>query len=293
MSFTKRRDLSARCWRDVAVALAILGLVAAGTSCSSGGPQPPQPGTPAFYWAAARETYRAGDMVKTSENLQRILAGENEFSVRARAWDTVISSGLAQAYIELADSWEAGARANRLNPTPFRKEVSALRSLASASAVQFTEDLHRIVEADKDPTILLAFAWPAGSAVPPVGLKRVASGILAQDSERDLLQAAMLQRGVLLSVCAALGSPDDAAAAQEKLKTGEFRVPREVFLLAAAKSLSEQSDLFTGAKLDLPNRLKMLSQEAVQVLAAIPQSKESKAVNDKIQARLKKARITL
>ena len=49
----------------------------------------------------------------------------------------------------------------------------------------------------------------------------------------------------------------------------------------------------TGAKLDLPNRLKLLSQEALKVLGAIPQTKETKALTDKIQARLKKARITL
>ena len=164
---------------------------------------------------------------------------------------------------------------------------------ASASAIQFTEDIHKVMALDKDPAILLAFGYPAGAAAPPVGLKRVAGGILVQDSERDLLESAMLQRGVLLSVCAVVGSPDDAAAAQEKLKTGEFRVPRDAFLLAAAKSLSERSELFTGAKLDLPNRLKLLSQEALKVLGAIPQTKETKSVNDKIQARLKKARITL
>ena len=101
MSFTKHMNLSARRRSNVAVALSILGLLAAGVSCSSG-PQPPQPGTPGFYWAAAKETYRSGDFLKTSENLQRILATENEFSARARAWDTVISSGLTQAYIELA-----------------------------------------------------------------------------------------------------------------------------------------------------------------------------------------------
>ena len=249
----------------MAFVLSMLGLVAVATSCSSG-PQPPQPGTPAFYWAAAKETYRAGDFLKTSENLQRILASENEFTARARAWDTVISAGMAQGYIELADTWEAGARANRADPTPFRKQVSALRSLASASAIQFTEDIHKVIGADKDPNILLAFAYPAGASAAPAGLKRVAGGILVQDSERDLLQAAMLQRGVLLSVCAAVGSPDDAAAAQEKLKTGEFRVPRDTFLLAAAKSLQEQSELFTSAKLDQPNRLKLMSQEALEVL---------------------------
>ena len=291
MSF-KDRNPSAERGRNVAMAVAILGLLAAGGSCSSG-PQPLQPGTPAFYWAAAKETYRAGDYPKTSENLQRILAGENEFTARARAWDTVISGGVAQAYIELADNWEAGARGNRPNPTPFRKEVSALRSLASAAAIQYAEDVHKVVAADKDPTILLAFANPAGAAAPPAGLKRVSGGIQVQDSERDLLQTAMLQRGVLLSVCAAVGSPDDAAAAQEKLKTGEFRVPRDTFLLAAAKGLETQSDLFAYNKLDQPNRLKLISQEALNALGAIPRTKETKAVDDKIQARLKKAKLTL
>lgn len=291
MSITNQRNYSTRRFRTVAIALSIAGLLAAGTSCSSG-PQPPQPGTPAFFWAAARETWRAGDFLKTSENLQRILATDNEYTARARAWDTAISAGITQAYIELADAWEAGARANRANPTPFRKQVSTLRSLASASAIQYTEDLHKVVEADKDPNILLAFAYPAGAIAPPAGLKRVSGGILVQDSERELLQAAMLQRGVLLSVCAAAGSPDDAAAAQERMKTGEYQVPRDTFILASVKSLQEQSDLFTGTKLDQPNRLKMMSQEALKALSVLPQSKESKSLNDKIQARLKKARLT-
>ena len=88
------------------------------------------------------------------------------------------------------------------------------------------------------------------------------------------------------------GKVETAAATQEKLKTGEFRVPRETFLMAAAKSLSEQSELFTGTKLDQPNRLKMLSQEALAALAAIPPTKETKALTEKIQARLRKARLT-
>ena len=85
MSISNKWNLRTGRWRNVAIALSIAGLLAgAGTSCSSG-PQPPQPGTPAFFWAAAKETYRAGDFLKTSENLQRILATDNEFSARARA----------------------------------------------------------------------------------------------------------------------------------------------------------------------------------------------------------------
>ena len=73
---------------------------------------------------------------------------------------------------------------------------------------------------------------------------------------------------------------------------GEARVPREIFLMAAAKNLSDQSELFIGTKLDQPNRLKMLSQEALAVLAAIPPTKDTKALTDKIQARTKKVRLT-
>src|SRR5437868_2229127 len=105
MSSTNRSKLSSNRGSVAATAVPIVGLLAV-TSCSTG-PQPPQPGSPAFFWNAAKETYRAGDYLKTSENLQRILATDNEFTARARAWDTVISAGLTQAYMELADTWEA------------------------------------------------------------------------------------------------------------------------------------------------------------------------------------------
>ncbi|MEO8597009.1 MAG: hypothetical protein ABI759_27070 [Candidatus Solibacter sp.] len=277
--------------RTAALVLSVVVLLLFATACSSG-PQGPQPGTPGFFWAAAKETWSAGDYVKTSEHLQRILATDNEFSARARAWDVVISAGLAQAYIELADVYEAGARANRNNPTPFRKEVSTLRSVASSTAIQYTEDMHKFLAANKETEVLLAFAFPAGAVTQPAALKRISGGIVIQDSERELLQKAMMQRGVLLSVCAAVGVPDDSAAAQEKMKGGEVKLPRDMFLLAAARSMQSQSDLFTGNKLDQPARLKMMSEEALEVVKAVTASKETKAIEDKIRARMKKANIT-
>jgi hypothetical protein len=149
-----------------------------------------------------------------------------------------------------------------------------------------------MMELDKDPNLVLAFAFPAGTIGEPAALKRVAGGIIVQDSERDQLQAAMLQRGVLLSACAMAGSPDDAAAAQEKFKAGELRVPRDTFLLAAGTLMQEQSDLFTGNKLDQPRRLKLMSEEALEALRAIPQTPKSKSLIEKIQGRLKKANLT-
>jgi hypothetical protein len=261
------------------------------TSCSSG-PTPPRPGTPAFYWNAAKDAYRAGDYVKTDTQLAEIVRTDNEYAARARAWSMVINAGLSQGYSQLSDSFEAGARANRANPMPFRKQVTTLSSLASASDMQLVETLHHFLERDKDPTVLLAFDYPGGAAAEPGSLKRVAGGILIQDSERDALQLAMLQRGVLLSLCRFTGSPDDSAKTLEKFKTPEVRVPREVVLFAVAKTLFDQSEIFGSNKLDQPARLKALCQEALEALKAIPETKETKALAAKIQASLKKLKNT-
>ena len=142
----------------------------------------------------------------------------------------------------------------------------------------------------KDPNVLLAFEYPSGSATEPGSLKRVAGGMVIQDAERDSLQAAMLQRGVLLGVCRATGSADDPAKALEKFKAGEVRVPREEFLLALAKALQEQSELFVSSKMDQPTRQKLMCQQALEVLHSIPETKETKALITKIQTSMKKIR---
>lgn len=271
------------------VALSALALALVTVSCSTG-PTPPRPGTPGFYWAGAAEAFRAGDFQKTDANLVDTARTDNEFAARARAWDIVLSAGVAQGLSQLADSFEAGAKANRNNPMPFHKQVTNLRSAASTAALQLAETTHALLAKDKDPNVLLAFEFPSGSATEPANLKKVADGILIQDSERDSLQAAMLRRGVLLAVCRTSGSGDDPAKAQELFKAGEVRVPREVFLLAVAKALYDQSELFGSKKMDQPNRLKVVCQQALDTLQAIPETKETKALAAKIQASLKKLR---
>ena len=271
--------------------LSVAGGVLATTSCSSG-PEPPKPGTPAFLWNAAKVTYRSGDFVKTSETLQQLTRSESEFTARARPWSIVLSAGLAQGYSETADAYEAGARANRANPTPFRKEVNQLRSLASAAAVEFAETVHVFLEKDKSPTVLLVFENPTGAAAQPGGLRKISSGAWLQDSERASLLATMLQRGVLLSAGRVAGSPDDPAKTLEVLKSGEAQAPRPVFLYGVAKMLYDQGDLFGSMKMDQPNRLRLVCQEATESLGSVPESKESKALMQKLQAAMKKVKPT-
>lgn len=261
-------------------------------SCSSGS-NLPKPGTPGYYWSEARTAYKAGDFVRTDELLQRIIVSDNEFTSQARTWDIVVSAGLAQGYSALADVYELGARNNRQNPTPYHRSVSELRGTGGVMVLQVADGLHKFRDAGKDAQVLLPFGFPAGSAVEPAGLKRIGGGVFVPDSERELLQKAMLQRGVLLATCAAAGNSDDAAKTLELFKAPEVRVPRNTFLFATAKMLQERSDIFGGNKLDQPLKLKAASQEALESLKAVPQTKETKGLAEKIQKALKKAKVSI
>lgn len=263
--------------------------VAAG--CSTG-PQPPQPGTPAFIWNAAKATWKSGDFVKTSENLQQLVKMDSEFTAKARPWSIVTAAGLAQGYAATADAYEAGAKANRLNPTPFRKEVNQLRSMATAAAVEFAEETHLFLEKDKQPAITLAFDFPTGSAAEPPNIRKVTAGALIQESERDSLLQTMLQRGVVLSASRAAGSPDDTPKAMEVFKTPDPQRPRPEFLFGIGKELYDRSALFVPTKLDHPGRMRLLCQQALEALQQVPENKDTKALSAKINASLKKLKGT-
>jgi hypothetical protein len=59
-----------------------------------------------------------------------------------------------------------------------------------------------------------------------------------------------------------------------------------------AKTLQERSELFGPGKLDRPERVKVMSQEALEAVQQIPETKETKALATKLQAILKKLKTT-
>jgi hypothetical protein len=255
-------------------AIPVLGLAV--TSCSTG-PRPPQPGTPAFYWAAARETWRTGDYLKTNDNLELIAKTDNEFGARARVWQMVVASGLAKSYAELAATYAAGARANRRNPAPFRRQEALYNNAASTAALQFAESFHRFRAAPGGAAVALEFRYPSGNSGQPPELRRV---------------AAMIQRGVLLSACRVTGAADDPARALELFRQGSAQADVHVFLMAVAEMLHEQAELFGPKKLDQPNRVKLFCGEAMEALKMVPPGKPSKDLAIKVQSTLKKSKIT-
>jgi hypothetical protein len=269
----------------------LAGLVAAALfaiSCSKG-PAPAKPGTPAFYWSAANQAYRSGDSIKTAEYLGQVAATENEFTTRARVWSMVVASGLTQGYMELGDAYENGARMNRSNPAAFRKQAAVARAAAAQASMQYTEAIHRFMEGAKEAAIPLAFEMPAGATEEPATLGKLAKGILPLGAEADSLHKAMLERGLVLRACRAVGQKDDIAKAAAVYRAGT--VPRETFLLGMAQTMYEQSELFGPKKLDQPRRVSLLCTEALEALGLIPPTKETRALERRIQSTLKKMKV--
>jgi hypothetical protein len=267
---------------------AILGCAVVIGGCSSG-PQAPQKGTPAFYWQAANETFRAGDYMKTADHLSRITRTDNEYAARARSWQLVLASGMAKGYMELADAFENGARANKANPTPFRRQVSTYRTAANSLALQVAEDVAALRKSAGEE-VPLDFPFPTGSPTPSPLAAKAGAGILPQAEEIQTGQKRALERGVLMMACRAAGAPDDVARAQQLFKTSGAKTSRAAFIQAMARALYDNSELYTRQKLDQPDRMRMMLQQALEAAQSLPDSKEKKELAAKIEAALKKAK---
>jgi len=273
--------------RRTCIGWTIVSLTVFSFGCSSG-PKPLQPGTPEFIWAAAKTTYASGDFLKSKDNLVQLAKGQTEFAARSQALSILLSAGIAQAYIDLADSFETGARANRANPTPFHRQSNLFRSQAAAVSMETAEMVHRMQAAEKVDPVEIAFGYPTGNIAEPVQLQRVTKGMILPDADIESLQKEMVKRGVLRVMTRAVGAPEDPAKALEIFKAGDVKTPRAVFFATAAKALCDEAELFTSKKLDQPNRLGVMLKEADQAAQTIPDSKDNKDLKGRI-AKMKKA----
>ena len=207
------------------VALSALILV----SCSTG-PQPPKVGTPAFYWVAAQETYAAGDYPKAVQHLEGVIKTDNEYTARAYPWYLVLEAGMARGYAELAENFEYGAKANRGNPTPFRRQMNDYRTMSSRLSLSLAEAFEKFEKTNTDARVPLAFAYPTGSPFPSSHLQKIAAGQMPQPAIVEDLRRSHLQTSVLMTATRVVGAPDDTAKTQEVFKSPDASVPaRGVF----------------------------------------------------------------
>jgi hypothetical protein len=246
------------------------------------GPTPPREGTPAFHWAAARETYGAGDYMKTIDHLDRVLETDNEYTARALPWTLLLTSGLASGYIELADKYQAGAKFHKDAPGNFYKYVGTYRSFANRMTLHFA-DTFAAFGKTKDESVQLAFAFPRGSAAPVLQLATVAKGNLLPAAAAETAEKRALERGILLATVRAAGAPEDPAKAEQTLKSNEGKVPRATFLLAMANTLYEESKLYARGKMNDSEKRKILCQRALDVIKLLPESFDTKDLETSIR----------
>jgi hypothetical protein len=256
------------------------------TACSTA-PSGPQPGTPAFYWQAAKETFANKDYMKTADHLRQVVNGNGEFARPAQAMRLVLSAGLAQGYIDLAAAYESGAKGNTMKPMPLRKAASSYLKLAETRALDFGETFPKFESGSQDANVVLEFAYPGADVNDPPEMKKVLIGVLPDEAVQATFERKMLEKSVTLAACGAVGAAKDSPKAQAAFQAGRSQVPREVFVLAMANNLYDLAQLFGSKKLDLPRRVEFFAGEAKDALKLVKESKDSKALSAKLDKLLK------
>jgi len=277
-----------RLWRCVVPVAAVVVAFTGGGCSTSKGPAPPKPGTPPFFWAAARTAYQKGDFQAAMKNLMSIIATENEFTRRAQIWQLVLDAGMARGEMEWADIFDEGRPAAKARELDFRRLANEARALAGQSAMRFADTGHKLMPALTEDEIVLPFSMPDANRNRPVEVERIIKGILPMPAEVDRLHNLMVRRGVVLSVIAAADPGGDFEKARALLSQPEPKVKREDFLLYLASQYTELSQLFAPKKLDRAARMKLFLDKGKEALAAVPQSPARTKIQKKIEEYEKK-----
>jgi len=277
-----------RLWRCVVPVAAVVAAFTGGGCGTSKGPAPPKPGTPPFFWAAARTAYQKGDFQAAMKNLMSIIATENEYTRRAQIWQLVLDAGMARGEMEWADILDEGRPAAKAREIDFRRLANEARALAGQSAMRFADTGHKLMPALTEDEIMLPFTMPDANRDRPVEVERIVKGILPMPAEVDRLHNLMVRRGVVLSVIAAADPAGDFEKARALLSRPEPKVKREDFLLYLASQYTELSQLFAPKKLDRAARMKLFLDKGKEALAAVPQSPVRTKIQKKIEEYEKK-----
>src|SRR5579872_5688517 len=243
MSVTRKRNLGL---------LATISLLAALSSCSgagstssaSSGSGPATPRVDAVpYWKAATERYVAGDYLKAIAELDHLLEIPNEYSARALPLSLVLTSGVAAGYMDLADCYASGARANKPKATAFRRKASVYRALANHMVLQFAERTGKVEQLIGNP-VQLAFGPPKGIPAESALLSQIAGGTELAQADQEEAQTLAVDRGVLMSASSAAGAGANLARARVMLQRGEILAQRAIFVKAIADLLERESKLY-------------------------------------------------
>ncbi|MGQ9917333.1 MAG: hypothetical protein ACUVS7_07945 [Bryobacteraceae bacterium] len=271
-----------RLWRCLIPVAAVVAALSGGGCGTSKGPAPPKPGTPPFFWAAAKTAYQKGDFQAAMKNLNSILATENDYKRRAQIWELVLDSGIARGEMEWADILDEGRPAAKAREIDFRRLANEARALAGQSAIRFADTAHKLMPNLTEEEVELPFGMPDVNKDRPVEVERILKGLLPMPAEAERLHNLMMRRGVLLSVIAVADPGGDIEKARALFSQPEPKVRREQFLFFLATQFTELSQLFAPKKLDRAARVKLFLDKAKEALAPVAKSPE----RDKLQKKI-------
>jgi len=274
----QKRVLSASLWLTILLVLA---------SC---GPSGPKPGTPAFSWQEARKNSTARDYVKTAENLTDIVRSENEFTARAQTWKVLLSAGMAEADIALAEAYQAGGKAAGTDmPLAARRKMMDYRTQGGRKALEFAQAFLDWEKVNKDENITLDFPFPVATGADVPELTRIANGAIIADAAMPAVEAKVMEQAVAKVVAAAVGATGDLPKAQALFQAGAVQAPRGTFLLAMANSLYDMAKLYSRGVLDNTQRLELLANKALELLKPMKETDETKDLALKIKLLLQQS----
>lgn len=265
----------------IAVTALALGLVSCG---GTQGPEKPQPGTPAFIWANAQASIKKGNFVEASDELDKLTGKSSEFRDRAEVLQIVVASGLARGEMEWADVWDDGSRYARERHLEFKRTGSTVRGTVQLMVMRVAEITHKRIKELKDTDLSLPVTLPALTSGMPVEAERVKKGVPLPPAEQALALLHMQQRGVLLSFAEFTGSGKDVDKARDLLSKGDFKMSKDVFMLALARQFTELTDIYGAKKLDQSGQVILLCSEAETALGIAAPSADVKAQQKKIAA---------
>ncbi len=140
-------------------------------ACS--GSKAPAVGTPDWLWAAARDSYLAGDYEKATDHLLKIeKQGSNPYIERARAWRLLIEAGSSNAQVELAKAYADGWVNTRSEKLSYSRRKQEHLKEARRHAIDLFEGYGPIAQQLSDKPVVLEFPFPGGNAPGPASRRR-------------------------------------------------------------------------------------------------------------------------
>ncbi|MGJ5820306.1 hypothetical protein [Paludibaculum fermentans] len=275
------KDMQVSNWMKVGMVCGVA-LFLAGCA-ENKGPEPPKPGSPAFKWNTAKESYKKGEYIKVSGILVELAEKKGEFTEQARPWAMIMTGGMSNAYMELADKFAEGTKKTRGDAVPFRRYNNEYKGKASAAAMQFIELARGYVASAKAAEAKLAFEIPEASAAEPGQYKKIVTGLMVPAAEIVGVEQEVVRREIANQASLALGSPKDPAKARAAYKDGTATADGQAFLFMTAKQLWNVGEMFGQKKLNQPARFTHAAYDAAtQALGLVKGNKDADALLKKI-----------